>query len=243
MLIQNYDQRQLRIQEKRLKVLGFLRQETYSSPANIQKVMGVTTPHAARKTLKQYEAEGLVRRSEFSFEGARIYLWGITPHGIALSFGESEDYEEYPHFDPSRLSLTTVPHHLDTQRIRLELEGKDWTSWQTCDRGEFLRRTKAAHRPDGIITSPTSEMIAIEVERTIKTKKRYQQIITAHLKDIKAGHWKEVYYFLPSNTLRQALSRIFASISYVVINGQRVQLEERHKAVFKFYTYDEVKEL
>jgi hypothetical protein len=37
------------------------------------------------------------------------------------------------------------------------------------------------HRPDGLLTLPDGNVIAIETERRLKTRARYQSIMASHL--------------------------------------------------------------
>ncbi|SYI70062.1 mobilization protein [Klebsiella pneumoniae] len=72
-------------------------------------------------------------------------------------------------------------------------------------------------------------MIAIETERRLKTRARYQSIIASHLLARTRKLWIHVFYVIPD--------------SHVIINHQHVPLEERHRRVFRIYTLDELKRL
>ena len=239
MLINDYKGRMARVQEKQRTVLRFLRQETWSNVENLGRVMGISSRQGVHRTLVSYESKGWLRRSAFKLDRYTIDLWGITPTGLALSFDEGEEFQEYPNFEPSRISLTGVWHHLDTQQVRLSLEESGASNWMCCDRGEFYRAFKVKHRPDGLV-SWKGLRYAIETERTLKTKKRYQQIAAGHLLAIKAGYWDRILYCAPSEALRRAQKRLFESLEYVLIDGSRAPLEAKHRVVFEFVTFDEL---
>lgn len=99
------------------------------------------------------------------------------------------------------------------------------------------------HRPDGLITLPDGRVIAIETERQLKTKARYQSIMASHLLARTQSHWFYVFYVVPDEQKKQALTLIFDSVPHVIVNNQHVTLEEKHRHVFRFYTLDELKKI
>ncbi len=48
---------------------------------------------------------------------------------------------------------------------------------------------------------------------------------------------------MPDPQKKRALELLFDSIRHVIINHQHVPLEERHRRVFRIYTFDELKHL
>ena len=75
--------------------------------------------------------------------------------------------------------------------------------------------------------------MAIEIERTIKTRKRYQAIIREHLTQIRQGGWQVVFYLTPDG-MAARLKKVFDSIDHVVFDGQRVAIEDAHRKRFRF---------
>lgn len=117
------------------------------------------------------------------------------------------------------------------------------SNWINGDRSGFLNQYSSKHRPDGLITLPDGRQIAIETERSIKTKARYQSIMTSHLTARTNRHWFYVFYVTPDETKKRALQVIFNSITHVISNNQHVPVEAKHRDVFRFYTLDELKNL
>lgn len=99
------------------------------------------------------------------------------------------------------------------------------------------------HRPDGLLTLPDGNVIAIETERRLKTRTRYQSIIASHLLARTRKQWIYVFYVMPDPQKKRALELLFHSIRHVIINHQHVPLEERHRRVFRVYTFDDLKHL
>ncbi len=230
MLISDPAERAQKSQEKRRALLRFLRDETWSVADVLAQVAGVASRQAIHKTLMQMEREELIKRHSLPNAGrVSLTAWGITPHGLAYSWDEGEDYEDRPHFEPSRLALSRVPHQVDLQLARLAAEAAGWSGWVRGERLGF----KPVIRPDAITTSPKGALVAIEIERTIKTRKRYQAIIRDHLTQIRQGEWQVVFYLTPDG-MAARLKKVFDSIDHVVFDGQRVAIEDAHRKRFRF---------
>jgi hypothetical protein len=122
-----------------------------------------------------------------------------------------------------------MQHHIDTQRARLQAEAAGW-AWKA---GKLLYNTGLLKVPDAIATSPTGERIAIEIERTIKTPLRYQQIIPQALRDIKSGRYDRVQYISPQNRA-DAVERALRRVKSVKVGGELAKLTEQHWARFSF---------
>lgn len=229
-LISDPAERMTRAQDKQAALLRYLRDETWSVSEVLASVAGVTSRQAIHKTLMQLERDELIKRASLPLPGrAPLTAWGITPHGLAMSLEEGEDYEPRPVFEPSRLSLQRIPHQVDLQLARQQAEAAGWSEWI---RGERLG-TNPVIRPDAIATSPKGARVAIEIERTIKTRKRYQVIIRDHLRQINAGSWQVVVYVTPEG-MASRLKRVFDSIESVNFGSQRAALGDEHRRRFRF---------
>lgn len=232
MLISDPKERKKAIIEKKQKVLSFLRDETWSNEAVLMRVAGVGTRQGIHKTLMQYEGQELVRRHSMPIVGrVNMTVWGLTPHGLAMSFGESEPFEDRPIFEPSRIALSRVPHQIALQEVRLFAEGRGWKDWVRGERLGF----KTLIRPDAIAEREDGIKVAFEIERTVKAKKRYQVILRDHLTQIKNGYWNAVFYVCEPEIVSR-VEKIFQSIEHVVIGGERVVIDETHRKRFKFYS-------
>lgn len=69
------------------------------------------------------------------------------------------------------------------------------------------------HRPDGIITLSSGAIIAVETERSLKTRARYITIINSHLAASDAGCWHYAMYVMPDEKTRVSLGRLFDRIA------------------------------
>lgn len=191
--------------EKRRKILAFLGDEVWTSAAILGRVAGIQARQAVHRTLTALEADGLIHRAPAPvLRGQGVTVWGLTAQGRALC---PDAAPIGPTFEPSKLRLERVPHQLMLQELRLVAEAAGWTDWT---RGEALGKDVAV-RPDALVTRPDGHRVALEAERSVKTPKRYQSVIAAHLAAIQGRQWVGVYYVSPP-LIAGGLARIFDAI-------------------------------
>ena len=225
MLIKSYEERMARQATRHNLVLGFLRDETWSSSLVLTDLLG-GSPALTSKTMSQLEQQGHVARHQI--EPVRQLLWGITPHGLAHAWDSEDQMQVRSYFEPSKLSPLAVPHHLDIQRARLKATRAGWADWIP----EALLPRGLAKRPDAVVRAPDGRRVAVEVERHVKTIKRYEAIFSAYLQAIRRGEYDEVHYLVPDHKFAVRLQRVFGLVASVSVIGERVQLTEKHKARF-----------
>jgi hypothetical protein len=242
MLITAYRERQTRHREKIIRLLNFLKEETYSDFKTLMLLFGFRDHKSLYSLLSKVEGMGLIQKHVLVSRTKKISLWGITNDGLALVI--QPDDEIFPaRFEPSKITGWTLEHHLDNQVARIILEQKGASGWVHGDRTTFLSRYQVSHRPDGLIALPGGTVIAIETERHLKTKARYQSIIASHLLARTRKDWIYVFYIVPDPQKKRGLERLFDSIQYVIVNHQHIPLETRHRNVFRIYTIDELQRL
>ncbi len=185
---------------------------------------------------------GLIQKHVLVSRTMKISLCGITSDGLTVV--STPDDALFPaRFEPSKITGWTLEQHLDNQTARIILEQKGAPGWINGDRTTFLNRYLTSHRPDGLITLPGSTVIAIETERHLKTKARYQSIIASHLLARTGRDWIYIFYIVPDPQKKRGLERLFDSIRYVIVNHQHIPLETRHWDVFRIYELDELQQL
>lgn len=225
MLISSYEDRMARQAARHARVLRFLRDETWTSAQVIRELLH-SSPALVTKTMQQLKKLGHV--TEHRSEGCRSTLWGITTHGLAHAWDASESMAARSHFEPSRLSALAVPHRLDVQQARLRAEEAGWSDW----RPENILPSGMAKRPDALVIDRSGQVIAVEMERHIKTLKRYEAVFAAYLQAIKRGELEYVHYVTPDAGLATRLARVLALVNAVPLLGQRVPITERHRSRF-----------
>lgn len=227
-----------RVQQKQDAVLRWLRDETWSTPEVLSQVMGLTARSGAYRTLAMMERAELVRGASVPiFKGVEQKIIGITAHGLAHAFASDEAYEQRPTFEPSKVKLTTLQHELDIQTLRLRARRAGWHAWLPGTRlGAAMPDMK---RPDAVVHSPDGRVVAIEVERTIKTLKRYEVLMAQYFQIIAKGQYARVIWLCPTPDLANRLRRILQTIQTVPVAGTRLRLEERHANLWSVLPYEQ----
>lgn len=242
MLLPDATARKERNHEKIRILLNFLKEETYSDFDTLKYLFGFKAHKSLYTLLDKVTKMGLIQKHVLEGRISRISLWGITNDGLAVVL--SPDDKTFPaRFEPSKITGWSLEHHLDNQLTRLTLEKNGATGWINGDRSTFLSQYKVKHRPDGLISLPDGKLIAVETERRLKTKARYQSIMASHLVARTEKYWLYVFYVVPDEQKKHALNIIFNSITHVIVKNQHVPLEEKHRKVFHIYTIDELNSL
>lgn len=235
-----YPQRQARIAERRHQVLRFLRTEIWSTQEVLGQVMGIGSRQMQHKALTALEREDVIQRMPIEVFGKKVMTaWGITAHGqvMAVDVADSEEQPVSAYFEPSRFSPLTAQHHVDIQRLRLRADGAEWRRWMP---GSMLgSASRDRKRPDALVESPKGVRVALELERTAKTRKRYVEIMSSALQGIKRSEFDIVHYVCPTAGLAARLERLFRGISSVRVKGQSVPLQQQHYERFAFFEYEE----
>lgn len=218
-----------RAAEKRRRVLDFLSSGEVFTSAHIVAALVNTGLRTAQRLLASMTRDGHVVAEKIDVLGGSIY--GVTPHGIALSALDDAG----PHHERGRVNALFIAHHLDCQIARLKAETAGWKNWVPK---RVLVNRKLKKISDAIATTQSGVNVAIEIERTIKTPKRYSDIILAHLQQIKAGYYTRVIYISPRGE-SHAIERAFRRVKTMRVNGEPVQLIDAHFAHFLFVDLDE----
>lgn len=233
-------ERKERTAAKRRAILRLLRDEIYTTREVVQELLGVA-PTPAKMTLSAMVRDGLLRMEQVQCpNGWKPFLWGITAHGQAFAFDEGEQPMDRV-FEPGRVGLTVVRHTIIIQLMRLRAERHGWRNWQSGDR--LAKWEKDQGRPDAITTSPSGESIAVEVELSMKTTKRYESVLFDRLRQIKAGNFAKVVWLSPDEHASKRLESIVKGIEEFTREHagvkQTIRIEpDRHHPCLKFISLD-----
>ncbi len=232
-LIADPVERERRRQAKRDRVLRWLRLNTWSTADVLRQVAEVGSRQATHGLLHGLCRDKLIRKTAIAGEyGPPTQVWGITAHGAAIAAQDNEPISART-FEPSKVNPVTMTHTLDVQRLQLRAEAAGW-KWKPIA-GE-LSRSEAKYA-DAVATRPDGQKVAIEAERTVKTVKRYTEILVSHLEARKQGKWDWIYYLSHEAGIRDRVRRAFGEIDRVAWHGQSIKVTDTHRAPFKFFTY------
>lgn len=223
-------QRVSRAAEKQSVLLHFLGSGEVFTTAQIAAQLWQIDRSSASAGLRGMERRGLLKSELHDVRAQDVKIFGITPHGLALS-----DCYGNPHYELGRTNGAQIEHRIAGQRMRIKAESMGWTNW-TPER--VIRQTPNLKKiPDACATDPAGSRIAVEIERSIKTPKRYAEIIVAYLLEIKSCKYSEVHYVSPPG-VDKLVRGTFERIQSVKLNGEVVKLEHKHRARFKFFSFD-----
>ncbi|TNB25030.1 hypothetical protein EME97_27820, partial [Klebsiella pneumoniae] len=176
-------------------------------------------------------------RAKYPVDGRQVSVWGLTPHGVAFSFDEDEPLTDVIPFQPSRVSAAQLPHRLAVQSLRLSMEGRGATGWRYLHRMAL----KGMKVPDAL-AELDGRTVAFEVERTVKSRRRYQEVVSGYLFNRRANGIDEIWYICPDRPTLVRVQRAILAVDEIV-NPQTgearktVELDrERLFACFKFMT-------
>jgi hypothetical protein len=222
---------------QQIKILKFLRIETCSIPEIIQLLLQQKTVQGAYQILNRMVTQKLlIKHTVPIVSGRGVLLYGITNFGLAYAFDFDETPTYRPTFQPSKISGVTLQHKLDIQMIHVECIQNGWSDW--LDGSQLGFRGKDKKIPDAVANDKSGRKIAFEIEREIKSKKRYRAIVLSHLLNRKCGKWGSIIYLCPNNDLALRLKRIFGNIGSVNFNGKIINITDEHLLHFKFYGYE-----
>jgi hypothetical protein len=228
--------------DKRRKLLAWLRSEIWTTPRIAADVMGLDLVSSAGRPLAAMARDGLVAVDEVTHpNNTKLQLVGITLDGQAHIAGLLDKPFIARAYERGRVGLLTMSHRSDLQALRLACARAGWREWRYPDRVPAAAKTsKDTHRPDAIALHPSGMRIAIEVERTIKTAKRYRFIAGRHLDAMARDDYQRVVYAAPDAARATALQTIWQSLGHVVVAGRDVTVTDDLFVDWRFCTYSQV---
>jgi len=235
-LIFSHDERKKKIKDKRDIILGFMRDETYTIGLVLMELLGFKNIQNVNSTLKKMEKDNLVKRASIDVTyGRPITLWGITETGIHYAFGLDEPFQPRPSFSPSKVKPITLQHRIDLQLVHVRAINAGWTDWIP---GHLMgKRVAGMKLPDAVAINPRGEKIAIELERTCKSRKRYAEILVSHLMEKKVGQWQKIYYLCPTEDFAARVRRAYFAVETAKHKGTTFTVKDEHRAPFYFYSF------
>lgn len=216
------------------KVLRFLIEENYSSLENIALLLNVPKQTAIRLTKHLCEKNYLTKLEVDIGLARKISVFQPTNTGLMFAMLDAEELPELR--EVSKVNAATIYHDLKLQQIRFKLEAQGYHSFQSSwHLTRILRKhgEKAPKIPDYTCINPQGEKITIEYERTIKTKKRYQEIIGQYLDIKERGIIKQVIYYTDDG-FADKLKQLFASVEFVYRKGRTEKYLAEQLRYFSF---------
>lgn len=229
--------------DKEEKILSFLLDETYSTSAIIANLLELTQTTAYR-TLKKMEVNGLVKMHSVGIELGRTgrqTIWGLTPTGALMATDLNSDNFKVDFFEVGRVKSSTMMHSLALQRVKVMALATGWSEWKSSRKVQQMAngdRKTWLQVPDALAISPKGRLTAFELERTVKTPKRYNEILSNYASMISDKTVAEVVYICPGK-IAPRLERLFSEIKEIIVDKKTYSVSESLLKRFKFLTYEE----
>lgn len=246
-LIRDAAERAARQEQKRRLILRFLRTEVWTTYSVLGELLEITHATTLRDTIRRLERDGEVVAETIQIGAINHKVIGITPHGQAMAWRpDSGEDLVGKWYERSRLPLSQAHHSLDLQRLRIRLSRAGWKDWTNADRiapGERASaqvRDKRYKRPDVLARHPLLGVVALECERHVKTRKRYQDVVESHMTSMKQGRFSAVVWTCPTPQLEATVRRVLAGVEYIKVLGQSIRIGEAERGKLLVTNYESV---
>lgn len=243
-LVRDPAERATRAEQKLRLILRFLRTEIWTTYSVLGELLQINHQTTLRETVRKLEQDGALVVDDVQIGMIKHKIIGITSHGQSMAWRPDSGEELVGKvYERGRLGVTTAHHTLDLQRLRIRLARAGWKDWTNADRitpearANSTVKAKNYKRPDALARHPARGVVAVECERNVKTRKRYQTIIESHMAGIKQGKFSAVVWACPTPLIAATVRRILDSIEYVKVLGQSVKLgpDDREKLIVTDY--------
>lgn len=221
-------------ESRKRKILRFLLEENYSSLENLAILTKTPKQTMLRLTKHLCEINYLTKVDVNIGLSRPISVFQPTNTGIMFAMLENEEIPELREI--SKVNAVTIYHDLKLQQIRFKLEAQGYHSFQSSwQLTKILRKRqeKVPKIPDYTCINPQGDKIAIEYERTIKTKKRYQEIIGQYMDIKERGVIKQVIYYT-DNGFADKLKQLFQSVEFINRKGRTEKCLAEQLRYFNF---------
>lgn len=219
------------------KLLRFLLEENYTSLENIGLMLNVPKQTALRLTKHLCQKEYLLKVSVDIGLARSISVFQPTNTGILFGLNNDEDIPELR--DINRINPATIYHDLKLQQIRFKLEAEGYHSFMSAWHISRLlkrRNEKVPKIPDYTCINPDGNMVAIEYERTIKSQKRYKEVIEQYMQIKERGVIKQVIYFTEDG-FAEKVKQLFSNIE---LTYQKWQTENYKLCSSHIFTFADI---
>lgn len=238
-LITDYNQRMATAATKQKNILLFLLEERWTTYFILAAFLGLAEK-TVRNTISKMVKADLVLVDQVALPvGRGISVIGLTANGLAACFDDVEEITETKLYQLRNINPLTMAHRLAIQQARITAEKSGWTEW-IPEWKQGRKKHKHQSLPDALVTDTEGRRVALEVERTAKTVKRYSEILASHLIAIKREkRYDLVIYICPDEVMRNRVERLFKAVRRVRIDGKKIDIQVGHFRTFKFSTYED----
>jgi len=183
-------------------ILGFIAHHGFSTAQMLSDLLGYQQVQSVYKVLRRLVEKRFIRIHKMVFIG-NLYL--LTPTGI----NQLSESVKIKNIKAHEIKPFSMEHRLAIQKCHIAMF-KNKIKWSSLTG----KAKKGEQKPDGIIwfcfDQPKETEVAIEIELTIKTQKRYKQIY----REYNNSKYRLILYVVPNETFKKRLETIFKIIKY-----------------------------
>jgi DNA-binding MarR family transcriptional regulator len=194
----------------------------------------VATQDVMSRLLRSLEREGLIVKEQILTKN----VVGITLAGQAAASELLDEEFISKAYEKGRVSFATIPHREALHRAYILLAKAGWHSWQFPDRSAPEEKATGKYRPDAVATAPDGTRVALEIELSVKTRKRYSDVVSGHLANVASGDYARVIYLTQFESHRKAVENLILGIDRVIVGGREVAFSDADRERFSFYVLD-----
>ncbi len=237
----SHQERIQRRDEKRAEVLKIARRMGWINVEAASELLDVTRPAAAR-TLKWLDTAGMLCLHEQSGMPKRIW-YSISATGIA----EAYFLENLPlpsgTLQAGRWKIAPQNYQHEQEVLVFAIKalkaGADVQLFEQSAPGGSKTRAISSKYPD-LRVEIDGQVFGIEIEREVKSQRRYRGIVASHWQAIERQQYDGVLYLSPGYSTRDRLGRIVKSVfNRVRIGGRERALTDQERQRFLFGTYSQ----
>lgn len=190
----------VRLTERDLRIIIWVNSHRMVTVEQVRKKFNMSFLAAKKRMYELRTVEYLVYDKVFQ---SKPGVYRVTSKGVAVT------NDELP---TCKIRLGSYEHDLALVDLAIELEQKQGACWITDrqvrhEKGITGVGTKG-HSPDGILEFPSGEKIAVELELSSKGTNRLENILKYYAK----SHYKEVWYFVKSDTIAAKIQAFNSSL-------------------------------
>lgn len=222
--------------ERKIKILMFIADNSWSTVTNIQTLIGVGQRSGAMRILTNLVANDKLVIKQIQVNKITYNIYMITRLGSSLINREHNKYQY-------RLCAQMFLHNSVVQRLQI-MSLNSGCGW--INEHEIIRSKKFRSQPDGLLVLPNNTRlgkISIEYQRHRISKGRLKEKIRRCLADSLNKHFDLVLYICADNLTAEMMARLFNSIKSVNgKNGFEIDLTPKYHSRFEFINLSEFSE-
>ena len=227
-----YIRRLEKMNKNQKKIIELCYDHRYTTVEIISEFLGIRITSVYR-IITQLENLKLIKKHKIILVKNTIELTvvGITLEGIYQHARNSNEAKiiESRAFDKSTFNNASFLHTLAIQKVRNKIDKMYPESQFTFT--PIPRRKRNKQIPDMVWNPKRDVFVAVEVELTVKTKQRYQDILCLYANDLECWRYKSVIYAIPKLKIKQ-FRKVIEEQQYVMIKKYKKEsLRDRIKFV------------